>query len=95
MFSVNKQNDEVYKVDVFHSAVFSNYIKFKKSLDSLPRKKTIIIDFSGANLIDHTVMENLHHYKHDYEHEGGSFKLQGLENHKAFSSHELAARKKV
>jgi MFS superfamily sulfate permease-like transporter len=94
MFSVNKQNDEVYIVDVYHSAVFSNYIKLKKSLDSLPRKKTIIIDFSGANLIDHTVMENLHHYQHDYEHEGGSFKLQGLENYKTFSSHELAARKK-
>lgn len=93
LFSVTQKENE-YMVDVYHSAVFSNYIKLKKSLDRLPRKKTIIIDFSGTNLIDHTVMENLHHYQHDYEHEGGVFKLQGMEGHKKFSTHELAARKK-
>ncbi len=94
MFSVRKQDDETFIVDVYHSAVFTNYIKLKRSLDSLPKKKTIIIDFSGAYLIDHTVMENIHHYQHDYNLEGGRFILQGLDKYKKFSSHELAARKK-
>lgn len=85
--------DDVYTVDVFHSAVFSNYIKLKKSLDALPRKKTIKIDFANANLVDHTVMENLHQYQHDYNHEGGKFSLCGLEHLRKSSNHELASRK--
>lgn len=95
LFSVNQREETgEYIVDVYHSAVFSNYIKLKKSLDALPRKAHIIVDFTNANLIDHTVMENLHHYKHDYEHNGGSFALVGLENHKSLSQHELSVRKK-
>ncbi len=93
MFTVTTLGDE-YTVDVFHSAVFSNYIKLKKSLDSLPRGKKIIIDFSNANLVDHTVMENLHHYQHDYENSGGQFILIGFENHTSLSEHKLSARKK-
>ncbi|EMS31435.1 Sulfate transporter [Mariniradius saccharolyticus AK6] len=85
--------DDVYTVDVFHSAVFSNYIKLKKSLDALPRKKTIKIDFTNANLVDHTVMENLHHYQHAYEHEGGKFTLCGLDHLRKSSEHDLASRK--
>ncbi len=96
LFSVNQREETgEYIVDVYHSAVFSNYIKLKKSLDALPRKAHIIVDFTNANLIDHTVMENLHHYKHDYEHNGGSFALVGLENHKSLSKHELSVRKKL
>lgn len=94
MFTVTKNEDETeFTVDVFHSAVFSNYIKLKKSLDLLPRAKNICVDFSNANLIDHTVMENLHHYKQDYENEGGKFALCGFEKHQPLSKHELAARK--
>lgn len=96
LFSVNQREETgEYIVDVYHSAVFSNYIKLKKSLDALPRKAHIIVDFTNANLIDHTVMENLHHYKHDYEHNGGSFALVGLQNHKSLSKHELSVRKKL
>ncbi len=92
MFSVNTKGD-TYIVDVQHSAVFSNYIKLKKSLDSLPRGKEIVIDFSHAMLVDHTVMENLHQYQHDYELSGGTFTVTGLEKHHAVSNHPLAARK--
>lgn len=95
LFSVNIDEKDRYIVEVFHSAVFSNYIKLKKSLDSLPRNKTIIIDFTNANLVDHTVMENLHHYQHDYQELGGVFRFEGLEKHKPFSDHKLAARKKT
>ena len=96
MFSVNTSSDgNEFTVDVFHSAVFSNYIKLKKSLDSLPRGKKIIIDFSNANLVDHTVLENLHHYSLDYKNEGGIFEIVGLEKLKSLSSHELSAKKKA
>lgn len=94
LFSVNIDSDDHYIVEVYHSAVFSNYIQLKKSLDSLPRQKYIVIDFTNTNLIDHTVMDNLYHYKHDYESSGGIFVFEGLDEHISLSDHTLAARKK-
>uniref|UniRef100_UPI003593F123 SulP family inorganic anion transporter n=1 Tax=Aquiflexum sp. TaxID=1872584 RepID=UPI003593F123 len=88
------QEKETYIVDVFHSAVFSNYIKLKNSLDALPKGKTINVDFSNSNLVDHTVMENLHHYQHDYEHNGGQFSLTGMSHLQKKSDHHLSSRKK-
>lgn len=93
LFTVTK-NQETYTVEVFHSAVFSNYIKFKKSLDALPRGANIIIDFSNTTLVDHTVMENLHRYQHEYELQNGTFTCVGFTHHEPFSQHALAARKK-
>jgi hypothetical protein len=40
-------------------------------------------------------MENLEHFKHDYEREGGSVTIIGLDSHRALSSHKAAARKKI
>jgi MFS superfamily sulfate permease-like transporter len=95
LFSVNAPSEDEFVVDVFHSAVFSNYLQLKKSLDSLPRGKKITIDFSNTALVDHTVMENLHHYQHDYKQNGGEFIINGLEKHHPASDHPLAARKAV
>lgn len=92
LFTVTVNEDE-YTVDVFHSAVFSNYIKLKKSLDALPRGKNIRIDFTKANLVDHTVLENLQHYQHDYEYEGGNFILCGMSHLQKNSDHHLSGRK--
>lgn len=87
-------NEQGVFVEISGATVFSNYIELKKILDNFPRKKTIILDFSNASLIDHSVMENIHHYRHDYEQEGGVFIIQGMDTHKKLSSHELAARTK-
>lgn len=96
LFSVNvDESEQQYTIDVYHSAVFSNYIQLKKSLDILPRKKHLILDFSNANLVDHTVMENLHRYAEDYQYEGGTFELVGLEELQTYSKHNLSARKKI
>ena len=84
---------ELFTIQIEHSAVFSNWIKIKKTLNEIPRKKTIIIDLSKTKLIDHYVMENLSHYQSDYISDGGKFVLKGLEKHKAFSHHKLAGRK--
>lgn len=94
LFTVIENHEKgEFTVDVFHSAVFSNYIKLKKSLDALPKGKTIRVDFTNANLIDHTVMENLHHYQHDYEHQGGKFILCGMSHLQQQSDHHLSSRK--
>ncbi|MCX6181948.1 MAG: SulP family inorganic anion transporter [Bacteroidetes bacterium] len=92
-FEVREENKNEFTIVVDQSAVFSNYLAFKKALNSLPRKKTIIIDFSSTKLIDHSVMDNLHNYMNDYVFEGGKFDIIGIEKHKALSEHKLAARK--
>ncbi|MFN9801020.1 MAG: SulP family inorganic anion transporter, partial [Bacteroidota bacterium] len=74
---------------------FSNFILLKKTLDRLPRNGHIIVDFSDSQLVDHTVMENLHRYMEDYNLGGGHFEITGLEHHEKFSSHAMAARKKT
>lgn len=89
----HEAHDDIYTVYVSAAAVFSNYISFKKYLDAIPKSKHIIIDFTEAKLVDHTVMEHLHHYQNDYLATNGKFEIIGLENHKSISEHPLAAKR--
>ena len=86
-------DEEHYHVDVEHSAVFSNYIGFKKQLMNLPQGKNIVVDFTNTVFVDSTVMENLQDIQHNYESKGGSFQIVGLQNHKPLSAHPHASRK--
>lgn len=82
-----------YLVEIDKAAVFSNFIGIKSRLESIPAGFDIIIDLKNTRLVDHSVMENLHHFKEDYERSGGTVEWTGVENHKPFSSHPFAARK--
>ncbi len=75
------------------SATFANYLGFKKCLDNIPLGKKVTIDLSGMRLIDHTCMEQLHHFEHHYPRTGGSVHIHGLEALRASSSHPLAGRR--
>ena len=74
-------------------AVFSNWLGLKKILDALPQKEVVSIDFSELKLVDHSVMENLHLFKDDYESAGGKVQFYGLDQLHPFSNHHLSARK--
>jgi len=87
------KDEDNYHVDVEHSAVFSNFIGFKKRILELPQGKNIIIDFSNTRLIDHTVMENLHEIQNNYRRMGGTFEIVGLDEHAPLSTHPFASRK--
>ncbi len=73
------------------SALFTNFLPLKKSLEVLPKGKNITLDLTNAYLIDHTVMEYLHDFGIDYNAQGGNFHQTGDAIH-TFSNHELAAR---
>lgn len=88
------EEENNYTIDVQHSAIFSNYIGFKNQLDKLPRGKNITMDFTGAKLIDHTVMDKIETFAANYRLQGGSFNIIGLDGFKSFSKHALSARKK-
>ncbi|MFN8339268.1 MAG: SulP family inorganic anion transporter [Saprospiraceae bacterium] len=88
-------NDNDYYVKIKKSALFTNFIGIKNKLESIPLGFNVTIDLGETKLTDHSVMENLNHFKHDYEASGGHVNITGLDDHKALSKHELASRKKV
>jgi MFS superfamily sulfate permease-like transporter len=94
-FLTIQQNNDEYLIDVEHSAIFSNYIGFKKQLDRLPLGKKIIVDLTNVKLIDHTVMEHLHELENRYKENGGQFEIIGLKDHKPLSTHPFATRKNL
>lgn len=83
-----------YLVEIDKAAVFTNFLGIKAKLDAIPHGFNVTIDLKNTHLVDHSVMENLHHFEHDYEATGGKVKIIGIEEHKPVSAHKLAARKK-
>jgi MFS superfamily sulfate permease-like transporter len=82
-------------VRVRHAAVFTNYLTIKKHLQQQAEAKLVELDLSQARLVDHTTMERLHELEHEFAQQGRHLRLLGLEQHRGFSEHPLAARKKV
>ncbi|MEY3366853.1 MAG: hypothetical protein RI973_8 [Bacteroidota bacterium] len=82
-----------YLVEIEKSAVFTNFLGLKSKLEAIPQGMDVTLDFSRTRLVDHSVIENVHHFEHGYISNGGSFRVTGLENHKKLSNHEKAARK--
>ena len=83
-----------YLVEISKSAVFSNFLGIKQKLEAIPPGFHVTIDLKNTKLVDHSVMENLHHFEHDYSSTGGSVTIIGLDEHKPVSRHHLAARRK-
>lgn len=78
------------------SAVFSNWIPFKRQIVEigLVQKRNIILDMSGATLVDASVMEKLDELKQDFDQEGLRLELRGLDELRPLSASTHAARKK-
>lgn len=86
--------DDTYLFEIDKAAVFTNYLGIKSKLEAIPPGFNVIIDLKNTQLIDHSVMENLHHFEHDYNINGGVCTIIGHQDHKPVSKHRLAARKK-
>jgi MFS superfamily sulfate permease-like transporter len=81
-------------IQIKESAVFSNFLGIKNKLEAIPKGRSVEIDVADTLLVDHSVMQNLNNFKHDYELLGGNVMIVGLDNHVAKSNHEFSARKK-
>ncbi len=90
-YTLEQPDPDSYLIKLQGSAIFSNVIGLKSELADLPDGKTIVFDVSDAYLIDHTVMDFIEHYRHDYAERGGRCSVRGLSQHQAYSSHPLAA----
>lgn len=86
--------EDEYLVEISEAAVFTNFLGIKRKLEAIPPSFHVIIDLSETKLVDHSVMENISHFKHDYEFSGGKVDIIGLNDHEPVSEHKLAARKR-
>ena len=89
------ENGNEYSISVKDSAIFSNLIGFKKMFARIKPGKKVTLNFTEARIVDHTFMEQLHHFEEDYQHGGGTVVVNGFEHFQLMSSHPLAARKIV
>ncbi|MGZ8215052.1 MAG: SulP family inorganic anion transporter [Methylosarcina sp.] len=92
-FVIENFNDDSVIVEIVGSAIFSNFLRLKDALAKLENGRKLIFQLNNAYLIDHTVMEYLHHFQHDYESQGGNCRFLGMEYHDTYSRHPLAVRK--
>jgi MFS superfamily sulfate permease-like transporter len=89
------ENEGIYSIDVKDAAIFSNLIGFKNMFKRIEPGKKVVINFAGARIVDHSFMEQLHHFEEEYQHAGGTVSVIGFEHFEPMSSHPLAARKVV
>ncbi|MGZ8184955.1 MAG: SulP family inorganic anion transporter [Methylobacter sp.] len=92
-FVIERPNADVILVEIIGAAIFSNFMALKNTLAHLEKGKTIIFQLNNAYMLDHTVMEFIHNFQHDYEAQGGKCKFLGLEYHDTYSRHPLAVRR--
>ena len=92
-YTLDETEPGTLHIRVKGSAIFSNFIGLKSELTGLPQGKRLIFDLADAYLIDHTVMEFIEHFQHDYVDGGGACEIRGLENLTPYSSHPLAVRR--
>lgn len=92
-YTIEHQDPNTTVINLVGAAIFSNFLKLKTELATLEQGKTVVFQLNNTFLLDHTVMEFLHSFQHDYEAQGGNCILIGMESHNAYSEHPLAARR--
>lgn len=89
-------DDQTSIIIARESAVFSNWIPFKRQIEDigLVQRKNLIIDVSNTQLVDHSVMEKLEAMERDFEMEGLEFEVRGLDALQPIANSAYAARKR-
>jgi MFS superfamily sulfate permease-like transporter len=88
---VEEKGDDIV-LHLGDSAIFTNYLGIKEAIRKLPARKNVTLDFAKTFVVDHSVMENLHHFEEDYTNAGGTVEYVGLDRLTPASSHPMAAR---
>ena len=91
---VEDVNENTSRIVARESAIFSNWIPFKRQIEDigLVQKRNLIVDLSGATLVDASVMEKLEELTHDFEQAGLVLELKGLDELRSLSSNVHSAR---
>jgi MFS superfamily sulfate permease-like transporter len=95
LLDVEELDANTYQIEARRSAVFSNWIMLKKRIEAIRHdKKNLVIDLSDTRLVDHTVMARMRELEAEFQQDGLTLSVVGLDEHRPMSSHPLAARKR-
>lgn len=81
------------RFEVQKAAIFSNYLGLKRRILAVPDTQGVVVDFSGARLVDHSVMQYMKELQADFTRAGRRFEVTGLERHVPVSDYPTAARR--
>ncbi len=92
---VQKVDENTSKIIAHQSAVFSNWIPFRRQIEQigLVQRRNLIVDVSNTKLVDHSVMEKLEEMQRDFQQEGLTFEVRGLNSLQPLANNAHAARK--
>lgn len=92
---IEQQGEDGCVIHAHQSAIFSNWIPFRRQIEDLGlvQRQNITIDLSNTRIVDSSVMEKLHEMQETFTSEGLELKITGLESHSAFASHAMSTRK--
>ena len=90
-----RQGDDQITIELRKALGFHNFIPLRTTLDSLPPRKTVTLDFTGVHYVDPTVMERLHDFALGYASDGGTVRRVGDEGLVADSVHAFATRTRM
>ncbi len=93
---VEDVDENTSRIVARESAIFSNWIPFKRQIEDigLVQKRNLIVDLSGAVMVDASVMEKLEELGHEFEQAGLKLELKGLDELRPSSSDAHSMRKK-
>lgn len=93
---VEEVDESTSRIVAHQSAVFSNWIPFRRQIEDigLIQKRNVIVDLSDTHLVDHSVMGKLQEMRQDFEQEGLTFEIRGLEALRPLAKDPAAARKR-
>ncbi|MFM7521634.1 MAG: SulP family inorganic anion transporter [Planctomycetota bacterium] len=93
---VTTLDDHTVQIDARGSAVFSNWIPFRRQIEQLGlvQGNDVVVNLAGTRLVDHSVMESLHELALDFQQAGRRLDVVGLEGHRQASAHPYAMRKR-
>lgn len=92
-FSLNSYQN-IYTFTFNNSAVFTNFLFLKTELLKVPKDAIIELNFKDSKLVDHSTLENIEHFKKEFELNGGKLIILGLEEHTKKSNHKDSIRVK-
>jgi MFS superfamily sulfate permease-like transporter len=86
------EGGETIRIEVEGALGFGNYMSVNSCLEAVPAGKTLLLDFAGCTLVDHTVVERLHDFESDYVRNGGRMAWINQDGLIPTSAHPHAAR---
>jgi MFS superfamily sulfate permease-like transporter len=93
---VTTLDDQTVQIEAAGSAVFSNWLPFRRQIVQLGllQGNDVVVNLAGTRLVDHSVMEKLEELSHDFARAGRRLEVVGLDDHRGLSKHPHATRRR-